>query len=98
MTLFGCTGNIALGKSTYSSRISEDGSPSRAVDGDRDPTLDGNSCTQTYKARFAWWAVDLGSVKNVRKVIITNRLEFRKYMALHICFDENQSLDVFSFL
>ena len=54
-----------------------DAKSSLAVDGNTDSDLKAGSCTHTKTSREAqewpWWAVDLGDVKYVFKVVIVNR-------------------------
>merc|ERR1711973_182597 len=73
-----CTGggetNIALNRptkqsSTYSNEISY-----HAVDGNTDGVQGHGSCTHTENTNEAWWRVDLGSAKRVKRVVIYNRL------------------------
>ena len=52
--------------------------PSRAVDGNSDPAWYGNSCAMTASAQKPWWAVDLGQIIRLTKIVVTNRIENRK--------------------
>ena len=66
--------NIALNRptkqsSTYSNEISY-----HAVDGNTDGVQGHGSCTHTENTNEAWWRVDLGSAKRVKRVVIYNRL------------------------
>ena len=66
-------GNIAKGKTAYQSSEGWGGKPARALDGNVNPLWAGASCTHTQIQDKAWWAVDLGAVKAVKRVAITNR-------------------------
>ena len=52
--------------------------PSRAVDGNSDPAWYGNSCAMTASEQKPWWAVDLGQIIHLSKIVVTNRIENRK--------------------
>ncbi|KAI8512312.1 hypothetical protein Bbelb_089510 [Branchiostoma belcheri] len=49
------------------------GTPGRAVDGNRSPHWNHNSCTHTHGENDPWWYVDLGSSVTVDHVTIVNR-------------------------
>ena len=65
--------NLAKGKNAYQSSEGWGGKPARAVDGNLNPLWAGASCTHTQSQPNAWWAVDLGGIKVVKSVAITNR-------------------------
>ena len=51
----------------------------KAVDGDRNSDYKEGSCSHTASrpstSESPWWAVDLGAVKHVKKVVIVNRVD-----------------------
>ena len=65
--------NLALGKPTSMSSNIGTNTPAKAVDGNRNSTLKGNSCSQTKSEINAWWQVDLQAVYVIWTVTITNR-------------------------
>lgn len=65
--------NLALGKPTSMSSNTGTNTPAKAVDGNRNSTLKGNSCSQTKSEDNAWWQVDLQAVYAIWAVTITNR-------------------------
>ena len=65
--------NLALGKTTKQSSTFSGHSSSNAVDGNRDNTLQGNSCAHTMGQRGPWWQVDLDAVYEIRQVVIKSR-------------------------
>jgi hypothetical protein len=69
------TTNLARNMFTMQSSVGWDGVSSRAVDGNKDPTYDGRSCTHTQSEFGAWWAVDLAVVTQVSKVALTKRVD-----------------------
>ena len=68
------TDNVALGKPTTQSTTFRR-YPSRfAVDGNLNTNMHEYSCSHTEpKVRGGWWQVDLGTVYEIRRVVITNR-------------------------
>ena len=67
--------NIALNRPTKQSSILVKGISYRAVDGNTDSNYWHHSCTHTLHSHGAWWRVDLGSTKRVKRVVIYNRLD-----------------------
>ncbi|XP_070537692.1 uncharacterized protein [Ptychodera flava] len=68
--------NLAQGKSVSQSSTKSGGDAERAVDGNKDSDLkSGQSCTWTNKEFQPWWKVDLGEVRDVYNVVITNRMD-----------------------
>ncbi|XP_035862275.1 fucolectin-like [Sander lucioperca] len=67
--------NVALrGKATQSDRLDHAfGAAYNAIDGNRDPTFNGGSCTRTDEQTNPWWRVDLLESYIVTSIIITNR-------------------------
>ena len=76
-------GNIAIGKPTLQSSESSHGESKRAVDGNKDPIYESNSCTATQAEKLPWWRVDLEKEEEVRIVSITNRQEIA-YRLKHV--------------
>ncbi|CAH1244449.1 PKD1 [Branchiostoma lanceolatum] len=72
-TCIGMGTNVAMGKPTRQSTTIHDGVSSRAVDGNRGPHWGSGSCMHTNWEDAPWWAVDLGNVTPVDKVVIYNR-------------------------
>jgi len=70
--------NIALSRPTRQSSVGYGGVPDRATDGNIDGHYKDNSCACTRETPYPWWAVDLGSERLVRSVVIYNRVD-RKY-------------------
>lgn len=66
--------NYAYRKKATQSSVAYNGVAGNAVDGNRDPDYDGNSCTHTSNDYEAWWMVDLGQSVPVYKVFIVNRI------------------------
>ena len=67
---------MALGKATMqSTTYGYAGSQSSsAVDGNKDSNLNDHSCATTDTGDVnPWWAVDLGQLTNVQRVVVTNR-------------------------
>ena len=73
--------NVALGRPTRQSSEANGASSDRANDGNTNGELEtGQSCAVTTdKYPNPWWAVDLGSERLVRSVVIYNRVH-RKYI------------------
>ena len=67
------TKNLALGKPTKQSTVTDNGRPSRAVDGNRNTDFFSLSCTHSANITGNWWQVDLGAVYEIWDVVITNR-------------------------
>ncbi|XP_077990552.1 uncharacterized protein LOC144444875 [Glandiceps talaboti] len=65
--------NLALAKLAFQSSLYGDGYPARAVDGNHDNRISGESCIRTENEIGPWWMVDLGSDHNVDKIVVTNR-------------------------
>ena len=71
--------NYALGRYTWQKDIwNYSALPSRAVDGNSDPEWYGNSCAMIATKQKPWWAVDLGQVIRLSRIVVTNRIENRK--------------------
>ena len=71
------TNNLALGKPAKQSTTLYNAKASRAVDGDRAKknTKEQFNCTHSSKSVGNWWEVDLGTVYEIRDVVITNRAD-----------------------
>ena len=67
--------NLALGKPTKQSTTDKYGVSSKAVDGNNNTDYGVRSCTHTAPTKGNWWQVDLGSVYEIRDVVITNRAD-----------------------
>ena len=65
--------NAARGKPTKQSSTGFGGASSRAVDGNKNPSWGGGSCTHTNRQSRPWWRVDLQSTHKVSSVALTNR-------------------------
>jgi hypothetical protein len=81
--------NIALGRPTFQSSVLYSGEPSRAVDGNKNPDYNGNSCCHSnglMDKTNPWWAVDLQQNRLVDRVDLTNRAfsGVRMYTFLYI--------------
>jgi len=76
----GYLAEVAAGKPTKQSSKSNDGEPSRAVDGNPSMDWDSRSCTHTTQwgpgggTNNPWWRVDLGSTMSVIYVTVFNRI------------------------
>ena len=71
--------NYAIGRYAWQKDIwSNTAIPSRAVDGDDNPAFSGNSCAMINTKQKPWWAVDLGQVIRISRIVVTNRNEKRK--------------------
>ncbi len=69
-----CSINIALNQPAYQSSIYGSHVAARAVDGNRNTKMNGNSCAVTHKNTVGpWWCVDLGAIYTVTRVTIVNR-------------------------
>ena len=76
--------NYALARYAWQKDIwSTTGFPSRAVDGNTDPVVDRNSCAMCGSPQKPWWAVDLGQVIHLSRIVVTNRIDNRK-SGLHL--------------
>ncbi|GMH43530.1 hypothetical protein BSKO_11452 [Bryopsis sp. KO-2023] len=70
---------VSRRRPTFQSTTAFGGDSSRAVDGNRDSSYGGNSCTHTgfseedYATPNPWWAVDLGASRKVTRIKVTNR-------------------------
>ena len=67
------TKNLALGKPATQSTLYDNGSPSKAVDGNGNNDFNAGYCTHTKDSKGNWWQVDLEAVYDIRDVVITNR-------------------------
>ena len=69
--------NVAAGRPTRQSSVSQGGVPERANDGNINGHFNrGQSCTHTTEdLDYPWWAVDLGSERLVLSVVIFNRVD-----------------------
>ncbi|XP_060064601.1 uncharacterized protein LOC132544953 [Ylistrum balloti] len=66
--------NIALHKTAIQSSLYQENGALRAVDGNLDPELGGESCMHTrFEDTGQWWQVDFGGLYSVTKVSIQNR-------------------------
>ena len=65
--------NQALHKPTWQTSTKDSGESFRAVDGSREPDYTHHSCTQSERADYPAWAVDLGYPMHVAMVTVTNR-------------------------
>ena len=65
--------DLAFGKPTKQSTVTNDGWPSKAVDGYPYTNYKNSTCTHTENVTGNWWQVDLGSNYEIRQVWITNR-------------------------
>ena len=65
--------NLALNRPTQQSSVAYNGISIRAVDGNPDGTYNHGYCTHTENSLRAWWRVDLGVAKEVKRVAIYNR-------------------------
>lgn len=72
--------NMALGKPAWQStdNYESSGKASGAVDGNRgdSSTWTPNTCFHTKIESRPWWMVDLGSMRNVGRVVLVNRADF----------------------
>jgi len=66
---------LALGKPTKQSTTHLIGVSSKAVDGNKNTNYTFEGCTHTKNSTGSWWQVDLGSVYEIRDVVITNRAD-----------------------
>lgn len=70
--------NLAIGRQAAQSSSPQwpvGTTASRAVDGNRDGTLDGGSVSATYRVSDAWWEVDLGAVRSIDHIVLWNRTD-----------------------
>lgn len=67
--------NLALGKRAYQSSTMGGADASRAVDGNVNATFTAGSVTHTNADLHSWWEVDLGEVRQIGRVEITNRID-----------------------
>ncbi len=65
--------NLARGKPTLQSSVDWGGVSSRAVDGNKSPDWNQQSCMHTNLDPRPWWRVDLQSYQKVKKVTLTGR-------------------------
>ena len=92
--------NLALRKlATSSGKYDRRFHPSKAVDGNRDPTLLNGHCFQSSPQTNAWWQVDLQGVYFIKEVVIANRADtcccklgvtlvsilFNRYVCVYVC-------------
>ena len=64
---------------TWQESILSPGIPQLAVDGNANPSFGLGSCTHTGHHTKPWWAVDLGSPKEVAFVVGQNRDAAREF-------------------
>jgi pimeloyl-ACP methyl ester carboxylesterase len=67
--------NLALNRPTVQSDTLWGGYSSRAVDGNTSGNWSDNSVTHTAVQNNAWWQVDLGNVKSLQTVQLSNRTD-----------------------
>ncbi|HEY6509006.1 MAG TPA: discoidin domain-containing protein, partial [Vicinamibacterales bacterium] len=67
--------NLALAKATRQSSTLGDGVPWKAVDGNVNGTYSFGSVTHTAADLHSWWEVDLGEVRQIGRIEITNRVD-----------------------
>jgi len=67
--------NVALDKPTKMSRQFQQHKAARAVDGNKNKWLGGQSCASTKLAQQKWWRVDLQDTFNITSVRIHNRID-----------------------
>merc|ERR1712224_325451 len=60
------------------------GVAARAVDGNTNGRYGGKSCTHTRRQRRAWWQVDLGKVRSVKRVVLYNRVDCCRSRLNHV--------------
>ena len=67
--------NLALWMNAVQSTVQHGvyGSPSHAVDGNRNNQLTGRSCTSTMVSDYPWWQVDLAGMYDIHDVTIVRR-------------------------
>ncbi|XP_006004939.1 uncharacterized protein LOC102347739 [Latimeria chalumnae] len=66
--------SIALnGTATQSSLYDYRGHPENAIDGNKDATYGGQSCSHTQSEHSPWWRLDLKEIHAIDIVVITNR-------------------------
>ena len=71
--------NVALGRPTFQWRTRLGRGASLAVDGNRKSSAEFvGSCSTTERSSNSWWAVDLGTVFNVKSVNISQRDQYGK--------------------
>ena len=68
--------NLALGKPTNMSSVSQGADGGKGVDGKREPSLlvkdpTKHTCAATLYDKKAWWQVDLEAVYVIREVVYT---------------------------
>ena len=64
---------------SQSSFYSADTGAPKAVDGNRNPDWQADSCTQTSEAKGpVWWSVNLGELHAITNVTIVNRIHWGK--------------------
>lgn len=67
--------NVALKKPAMQSKTLRNAVAGRAVDGNANKWITGNSCSTTNAATNRWWAVDLKGTYDISNVIIHNRID-----------------------
>ena len=90
----GCstTENLALGRPATQSGTQQNGSASRAVDGNTDGmAFSNNSVSITNWQQHAWWQIDLGEVSTIEEIKIWNREDCceDKLQNYHVLISEN---------
>ena len=65
--------NIAIHKPARQSSTGYSAHAERAVDGSRNPSFAGGSCTHTRTKDYPTWVVDLGYLSQIYMVNVTNR-------------------------
>ena len=65
--------NLARGKDTWQYSVVSNRASARAVDGNFNPAMGGDSCIQTASEWHAWWAVDLDHSFQIEKVVVQSR-------------------------
>jgi hypothetical protein len=69
-------GNIARGAKATQSSVDYGGEPERAIDGNTNGHyFDAQSTTHTQAEDNPWWELDLGTVRDVERVVIWNRTD-----------------------
>ncbi|XP_045178929.2 fucolectin-like [Mercenaria mercenaria] len=67
--------NVALGKQTAISSISDSHDKAKGVDGNTNQDLKEGSCFHTDKETDPWWRVDLGAMYHIVDVTLFNRID-----------------------
>ena len=73
--------NIGTEGTAKQSSTKSNGYARYAVDGNADGVFSHNSCTQTARSHYPWWAIEFKHKVLVMEVIITNRADCcRKFL------------------